>query len=63
VGIGPEGFSDAGGLAGAVFGSGDPARHVPGVGMAGLFGFKIITQFEQGIVFRWGRAPKAPATA
>jgi regulator of protease activity HflC (stomatin/prohibitin superfamily) len=31
-------------------------RHVPGVGMAGMFGFKVITQFEQGIVFRWGRA-------
>ncbi len=53
---GPEGFSDAGGLAGAVFGPGYPARHVPGVGMAGMFGFKIITQYEQGIVFRWGRA-------
>jgi regulator of protease activity HflC (stomatin/prohibitin superfamily) len=24
--------------------------------MAGMLGFKIITQFEQGIVFRWGRA-------
>jgi regulator of protease activity HflC (stomatin/prohibitin superfamily) len=24
--------------------------------MAGMFGFKIITQFERGIVFRWGRA-------
>jgi regulator of protease activity HflC (stomatin/prohibitin superfamily) len=24
--------------------------------MAGMFGFKIITQYEQGIVFRWGRA-------
>jgi regulator of protease activity HflC (stomatin/prohibitin superfamily) len=53
---GPEGFPDAGGLAGAVFGPGYPARHVPGVGMAGVFGFKIITQYEQGIVFRWGRA-------
>jgi regulator of protease activity HflC (stomatin/prohibitin superfamily) len=53
---GPEGFPDAGGLAGAVFGPGYPARHVPGVGMADMFGFKIITQYEQGIVFRWGRA-------
>ncbi len=53
---GPEGFPDAGGLAGAVLGPGDPARHVPGVGTAGMFGFKIVTQFEQGIVFRWGRA-------
>jgi regulator of protease activity HflC (stomatin/prohibitin superfamily) len=24
--------------------------------MADMFGFKIITQFEQGVVFRWGRA-------
>jgi len=23
--------------------------------MAGMLGFKVITQFEQGIVFRWGR--------
>jgi len=23
--------------------------------MAGVFGFKIITQFERGVVFRWGR--------
>jgi len=23
--------------------------------MAGVFGFKIITQFEGGVVFRWGR--------
>jgi regulator of protease activity HflC (stomatin/prohibitin superfamily) len=53
---GPEGFSDAGGLAGVVFGPGYPARHVPGVGMAGMLGFKIITQYERGIVFRWGRA-------
>src|ERR1700733_14581828 len=24
--------------------------------MADMFGFKVITQYEQGIVFRWGRA-------
>jgi regulator of protease activity HflC (stomatin/prohibitin superfamily) len=54
--MGPEGFSNAGGLAGAVFGPGYLARHVPGVGMADMFGFKIITQYERGIVFRWGRA-------
>src|ERR1700678_4106370 len=53
---GPEGFPNASGLAGAVFGPGDPARHVPRVGMAGMFGFKIIKQYERGIVFRWGRA-------
>src|ERR1700678_4036330 len=53
---GPEGFPNASGLAGAVFGPGDPARHVPRVGMADMFGFKIITQYERGIVFRWGRA-------
>jgi regulator of protease activity HflC (stomatin/prohibitin superfamily) len=27
-----------------------------GFGMADMLGFKIINQFEQGIVFRWGRA-------
>src|SRR6202167_3530170 len=52
---GPEGIPHAGGLAGAVFGPGDPARHAPRVGMADMFGFKIITQYERGIVFRWGR--------
>src|ERR1700735_4121251 len=56
VNRGPEGFSNASGLAGAVFGPGDPARHVPRVGMADMFGFKIITQHDRGIVFRWGRA-------
>jgi regulator of protease activity HflC (stomatin/prohibitin superfamily) len=25
-------------------------------GMAGMFGFKIISQYERGVVFRWGRA-------
>src|SRR5712691_112128 len=29
---------------------------MPGVGMAEMFGFKIITQYEKGIVFRFGRA-------
>src|ERR1700678_3680636 len=53
---GPEGIPHAGGLVGAVFGPGDPARHVPRVGMADMFGFRIITQYERGIVFRWGRA-------
>ena len=24
--------------------------------MAGMFGFKIIRQYERGVVFRWGRA-------
>src|SRR6202050_5027365 len=56
VNSGPEGFPNASGLAGAVFGSGDPARHVPRVGMAEMFGFKVITQYERGLVFRWGRA-------
>ena len=50
--MGPEGFSNAGGLAGAVFGPGYPARHVPGVGMADMFGFKIITQYERIFGFR-----------
>jgi regulator of protease activity HflC (stomatin/prohibitin superfamily) len=53
--VGSEGFPGTGGLAGAVFGPGDPARRVPGVGTVGMFGFKIITQFERGVVFRWGR--------
>jgi regulator of protease activity HflC (stomatin/prohibitin superfamily) len=30
--------------------------------MAGVFGFKIITQYERGIVFRWGRALPASAS-
>jgi regulator of protease activity HflC (stomatin/prohibitin superfamily) len=34
----------------------NPARHTPGDGMAGMFGFKIIRQYERGIVFRFGRA-------
>jgi regulator of protease activity HflC (stomatin/prohibitin superfamily) len=34
---------------------GGPARPCAGVGMAGMFGFRIVTQFEQGIVFRWGK--------
>src|SRR5271165_2398656 len=54
--VSDRGISNAGGQAGAVFGPGYPARHVPRVGMAGMFGFKIINQYEQGIVFRWGKA-------
>src|SRR5580700_3911283 len=33
-----------------------PGTPRAGVGMADMFGFKIITQYERGIVFRWGRA-------
>src|SRR5258708_620143 len=33
-----------------------PARHAPRDRTAGMFGFKIITQYEKGIVFRFGRA-------
>jgi regulator of protease activity HflC (stomatin/prohibitin superfamily) len=33
-----------------------PARRVPGMGRPEMFGFKIITQWEQGVVFRFGRA-------
>src|SRR4029077_15852064 len=33
-----------------------PGTPRAGVGMADVFGFKIITQYERGIVFRWGRA-------
>jgi regulator of protease activity HflC (stomatin/prohibitin superfamily) len=35
------------------------ARRSPkpgGDGLAGMFGFKIIRQYERGVVFRWGRA-------
>ena len=49
------GISNAGRQVGVVRSPGGPARHVPGVGMAGMLGFKIITQYEKGIVFRWGR--------
>jgi regulator of protease activity HflC (stomatin/prohibitin superfamily) len=31
-------------------------RHAQKVGVAGMFGFKVINQYEQGIVFRFGRA-------
>src|SRR6185437_7662922 len=31
-------------------------RTAPGMGRPDMFGFKIITQWEQGIVFRFGRA-------
>src|SRR6266516_1650346 len=41
-------------------GAGSHAGAVPGAarrgGMAGMFGFKIIRQYERGVVFRWGRA-------
>jgi regulator of protease activity HflC (stomatin/prohibitin superfamily) len=33
-----------------------PARRAPGMGRPEMFGFKIITQWEQGVVFRFGRA-------
>src|SRR5580700_8030557 len=33
-----------------------PVRRAPRDGTAGMFGFKIITQYEKGIVFRFGRA-------
>jgi regulator of protease activity HflC (stomatin/prohibitin superfamily) len=48
-------ISNAGSHARAVPGSGEPgaARRD---GTAGMFGFKIITQYEKGIVFRFGRA-------
>src|SRR2546427_1103648 len=34
----------------------NPSGHPGGDGMAGMFGFKIISQYERGVVFRWGRA-------
>src|SRR4029077_14886705 len=33
-----------------------PVRHAPRDRTAGMFGFKVITQYEKGIVFRFGRA-------
>jgi regulator of protease activity HflC (stomatin/prohibitin superfamily) len=33
-----------------------PVRHAPRDGTAAMFGFKIIQQYEKGIVFRFGRA-------
>jgi regulator of protease activity HflC (stomatin/prohibitin superfamily) len=51
---GPEGFSNAVWLApSSVRLPGTPRA---GVGTADVFGFKVINQYEQGIVFRWGRA-------
>jgi regulator of protease activity HflC (stomatin/prohibitin superfamily) len=50
------GISSADGQVGVVRGPGSPARPAPGVGKAEMFGFKVITQFERGIVFRFGRA-------
>src|SRR5215471_6546066 len=49
------GILNAGSRAGAVPGPGEPPGHPGGDGMAGLFGFKIISQYERGVVFRWGR--------
>src|SRR5271166_3833105 len=54
--VSDRGISNAGGQAGAVCDPGIPARHAPRVGGAGMFGFKVINQYEQGIVFRFGRA-------
>jgi regulator of protease activity HflC (stomatin/prohibitin superfamily) len=47
---------DAGSRAGAVPGPVNPLVFSSGDGMAGMFGFKIISQYERGVVFRWGRA-------
>src|SRR5215472_857449 len=49
------GILNAGSRAGAVPGPGERPGHPGGDGMAGLFGFKIISQYERGVVFRWGR--------
>jgi regulator of protease activity HflC (stomatin/prohibitin superfamily) len=50
------GIPNAGSHAGAVRGPENPGARCPGVGTADVFGFRIIRQYEQGIVFRWGRA-------
>src|SRR5487761_1578126 len=53
---GPRGISHAGSHVSAVRGPGRPGASAPRDRTAGMFGFKIITQYEQGIVFRFGRA-------
>lgn len=52
----PGGTSNAGSQAGAVPGPVNLARHPPGIWTAAMFGFKIVNQYERGIVFRFGRA-------
>src|SRR6516165_7941069 len=51
------GIPNADSRAGAVPGSTEPAvGHPAERGWSGMFGFKIIRQYERGVVFRWGRA-------
>ena len=50
------GHSECRSHAGVVRGSGSPGAPRARDGMAEMFGFRVITQYEQGIVFRWGRA-------
>jgi regulator of protease activity HflC (stomatin/prohibitin superfamily) len=50
------GIPNAGNHAGAVCGPGEPGTPCARDGMADMFGFKIIRQYEQGVVFRFGRA-------
>ncbi len=50
-----QGISNADSHVGAVFGSGEPGVPRARDGAAEVFGFKVINQYEQGIVFRFGK--------
>src|SRR6202020_919942 len=51
-----RGIPNAGSHAGAVRGPAEPGARCARDWTAEMFGFKVITQYEQGIVFRFGRA-------
>src|ERR1700733_11372655 len=53
--VGSWGISHAGSHAGAVRGPGEPGTPCARDGTAEMFGFKVINQYEQGIVFRFGK--------
>jgi regulator of protease activity HflC (stomatin/prohibitin superfamily) len=50
-----QGISNAGSHVSAVFGPGKPGAPGARDGTAEVFGFKVINQYEQGIVFRFGK--------
>src|SRR5271157_4743157 len=50
-----QGISNAGSHVGAVFGPVEPGAPCARDGAAEVFGFKVINQYEQGIVFRFGK--------
>src|SRR6266566_3583435 len=55
LGEGSRGIPNAGSHAGAVRGPGEPGAPCARDGTAEMFGFKVINQYEQGVVFRWGK--------